>query len=82
MSLSGSRTNLQSLIDFLIHLKVSCRMQACTGDIGTYDLYIYIFQAKQYGTCVSSRVPEVERDMCSKEFIVLKNCMQNVVWQV
>lgn len=36
-------------------------------------------QAKLYGTCVSSRVPEVERDMCSKEFIVLKNCMQNVL---
>ncbi|KAH6812799.1 C18orf8 [Perilla frutescens var. frutescens] len=37
-------------------------------------------QTKQYGSCVSSRVPEVEKDMCLKEFIVLKNCMQNVVF--
>ncbi|KAL7098090.1 hypothetical protein ABFS83_10G177100 [Erythranthe nasuta] len=36
-------------------------------------------QAKQYGTCVSSRVPEVEKDMCLKEFLVLKSCMQNVL---
>ncbi|KAK6124606.1 hypothetical protein DH2020_016768 [Rehmannia glutinosa] len=36
-------------------------------------------QAKQYGSCVSSRVPEVEQDMCLKEFLALKSCMQNVV---
>ncbi|KAL0359398.1 UNVERIFIED_CONTAM: Regulator of MON1-CCZ1 complex [Sesamum angustifolium] len=35
-------------------------------------------QAKQYGSCVSSRVPEVEQDMCLKEFLLLKSCMQNV----
>ncbi|KAL3632390.1 hypothetical protein CASFOL_025374 [Castilleja foliolosa] len=35
-------------------------------------------QAKQYGTCVSSRLPEVEQDMCLKEFLMLKSCMQNV----
>ncbi|GFQ04355.1 uncharacterized protein c18orf8 [Phtheirospermum japonicum] len=36
-------------------------------------------QAKQYGTCVSSRLPEVEQDMCLKEFLALKSCMQNVL---
>ncbi|KAL2535145.1 Colon cancer-associated Mic1-like [Abeliophyllum distichum] len=36
-------------------------------------------QAKQYGSCVAARVPEVERDMCLKEFLVLKNCMRNVL---
>ncbi|EPS74238.1 hypothetical protein M569_00514, partial [Genlisea aurea] len=35
-------------------------------------------QAKEYGGCVSSRIPHVEKDMCLKEFLVLKNCMQNV----
>ncbi|KAK4404977.1 Regulator of MON1-CCZ1 complex [Sesamum angolense] len=35
-------------------------------------------RAKQYGSCVSSRVPEVERDMCLKEFLLLKSCTQNV----
>ncbi|GAB4843757.1 hypothetical protein Ancab_013722, partial [Ancistrocladus abbreviatus] len=36
-------------------------------------------QAKDYGSCVVAKVPEVERDMCLKEFIALKSCMQNVV---
>ncbi|CAI0406578.1 unnamed protein product [Linum tenue] len=35
-------------------------------------------QAKEYGGCVAKKVPEVERDMCLKEFLALKNCMQNV----
>ncbi|KAK3004248.1 hypothetical protein RJ639_018983, partial [Escallonia herrerae] len=35
-------------------------------------------QAKEYGGCVSARVPKVERDMCLKEFVALRNCMQNV----
>ncbi|KAL8464585.1 hypothetical protein ACS0TY_034188 [Phlomoides rotata] len=48
-------------------------------EILVHMTYICNFHAKQYGSCVSSRVPEVERDMCSKEFIVLKNCMQNVL---
>ncbi|KAE8651130.1 hypothetical protein Csa_002376 [Cucumis sativus] len=34
-------------------------------------------QAKQYGGCVAAKVPKVERDMCLKEFIALKSCMQN-----
>lgn len=36
-------------------------------------------QAKEYGTCVAAKVPEVERDMCLKEFLALKNCMQNTL---
>ncbi|KAK8621026.1 hypothetical protein V6N13_140890 [Hibiscus sabdariffa] len=36
-------------------------------------------QAKQYGACVSAKVPEVERDMCLKEFLALKTCMQNTL---
>ncbi|KAF9599349.1 hypothetical protein IFM89_036806 [Coptis chinensis] len=35
-------------------------------------------QAKDYGTCVAAKVPEVDRDMCLKEFLALKSCMQNV----
>nr|GLL36524.1 uncharacterized protein C18orf8 [Ipomoea trifida] len=35
-------------------------------------------QAKEYGSCVAAKVPEVERDMCSKEFLVLRHCMQNM----
>ncbi|KAJ8448118.1 hypothetical protein Cgig2_031842 [Carnegiea gigantea] len=34
--------------------------------------------AKNYGSCVASKIPEVERDMCLKEFCALKNCMNNV----
>lgn len=36
-------------------------------------------QAKEYGSCVAAKVPEVERDMCSKEFLVLRHCMQNML---
>ncbi|RAL51777.1 hypothetical protein DM860_010495 [Cuscuta australis] len=36
-------------------------------------------QAKEYGGCVAAKVPEVERDMCLKEFVELRHCMQNVV---
>lgn len=36
-------------------------------------------QAKNYGSCVAAKVPEVEQDMCMKEFCALKNCMQNVL---
>lgn len=36
-------------------------------------------QAKEYGTCVAAKVPQVERDMCLKEFVALKNCMQNTL---
>ncbi|CAH2053966.1 unnamed protein product [Thlaspi arvense] len=34
-------------------------------------------QAKDYGSCVASKVHEVERDICLKEFLALKNCMQH-----
>ncbi|KAD4384342.1 hypothetical protein E3N88_24510 [Mikania micrantha] len=41
-------------------------------------------QAKEYGSCVAAKVPQIEHDMCLKEFLALKNCMQNVVvsWKV
>ncbi|KAK4581803.1 hypothetical protein RGQ29_025096 [Quercus rubra] len=32
-------------------------------------------QVKEYGGCVAAKVPEVERDMCLKEFLALKTCM-------
>ncbi|KAI8562043.1 hypothetical protein RHMOL_Rhmol03G0004300 [Rhododendron molle] len=37
-------------------------------------------QAKEYGSCVAAKVPQVERDMCLKEFLALRNCMQNTVF--
>ncbi|XVF07410.1 hypothetical protein REPUB_Repub06bG0136400 [Reevesia pubescens] len=36
-------------------------------------------QSKEYGACVAAKVPEVERDMCLKEFVALKTCMQNTL---
>ncbi|KAL1312281.1 hypothetical protein AAHE18_06G095000 [Arachis hypogaea] len=36
-------------------------------------------QAKAYGSCVASKVPEIERDVCAKEFLALKSCMQNTL---
>ncbi|CAA6653841.1 unnamed protein product [Spirodela intermedia] len=36
-------------------------------------------QAKEYGRCVAEKVPEIERDMCSKEFLALKTCMSNAI---
>lgn len=39
----------------------------------------FVLQAKQYGSCIAAKVPEIDRDMCLKEFILLKNCMQKTV---
>ncbi|GAA0147154.1 hypothetical protein LIER_06922 [Lithospermum erythrorhizon] len=36
-------------------------------------------QAKAYGNCVAAKIPEVERDMCVKEFSVLRNCLHKVI---
>ncbi|XAR68622.1 hypothetical protein NMG60_11003811 [Bertholletia excelsa] len=36
-------------------------------------------QAKEYGSCVAAKVPQIEHDMCLKEFLALRNCMQNTV---
>lgn len=36
-------------------------------------------EGKEYGSCVAAKVPEVEHDMCLKEFLALKNCMQNTI---
>lgn len=35
-----------------------------------------VSQVKEYGSCVASKVPQIERDICAKEFLALKNCMQ------
>lgn len=41
---------------------------------------IYLsYQAQVYGKCVADKVPEVGRDICLKEFLALKTCMQNSV---
>lgn len=32
---------------------------------------------RQYGLCVASKVPAVEKGMCEKEFLALKSCIQN-----
>nr|VDC81686.1 unnamed protein product [Brassica rapa] len=36
--------------------------------------------AKDYGSCVASKVHEIEKDLCLKEFLALKNCMQHTVF--
>ncbi|KAG2686886.1 hypothetical protein I3843_09G028100 [Carya illinoinensis] len=36
-------------------------------------------QAKDYGLCVADKVPKVEHDMCLKEFLALKSCMQKML---
>ncbi|CAJ1907643.1 unnamed protein product [Sphenostylis stenocarpa] len=36
-------------------------------------------EGKAYGSCVAAKVPDIERDMCVKEFLALKSCMQNMV---
>nr|DAD42880.1 TPA_asm: hypothetical protein HUJ06_001110 [Nelumbo nucifera] len=35
-------------------------------------------QAKEYESCVAKKVPQVEQDMCLKEFLALKSCMQKL----
>lgn len=39
------------------------------------------FQAKEYGRCIAEKVPEIEHDMCLKEFQALKACMQKTIKQ-
>jgi hypothetical protein len=36
-------------------------------------------QAKDYGRCIAEKVPEIEQNMCAKEFLALRSCMQTVV---
>ncbi|KQJ96605.1 hypothetical protein BRADI_3g25607v3 [Brachypodium distachyon] len=36
-------------------------------------------QAKDYGSCITAKVPEIEHNMCSKEFLALRACMQTAV---
>jgi len=38
-----------------------------------------VSQAKDYGRCIAAKVPEIEHNMCSKEFLALRACMKNVV---
>lgn len=40
---------------------------------------VCFLQAKLYGTCVASKLPEVEKGQCEKEFVALKACMQQSV---
>uniref|UniRef100_A0A7I4E1F6 Mic1 domain-containing protein n=1 Tax=Physcomitrium patens TaxID=3218 RepID=A0A7I4E1F6_PHYPA len=35
---------------------------------------------KEYGQCVATKLPAVEKGMCEKEFLALKTCMQNAVY--
>ncbi|KAL8142881.1 hypothetical protein V2J09_015913 [Rumex salicifolius] len=41
--------------------------------------FFMLSQSKEYGSCIAAKIPEVERDMCLKEFLALKQCMQNVI---
>uniref|UniRef100_A0A0D3HDE0 Uncharacterized protein n=1 Tax=Oryza barthii TaxID=65489 RepID=A0A0D3HDE0_9ORYZ len=36
-------------------------------------------QAKDYGRCIAEKVPEIEQNMCAKEFLALRSCMQTVM---
>ncbi|CAN6459494.1 unnamed protein product [Victoria cruziana] len=36
-------------------------------------------QVKEYGCCVAAKVPKVEHNMCAKEFLQLKACMQSTL---
>ncbi|TVU30978.1 hypothetical protein EJB05_22638 [Eragrostis curvula] len=36
-------------------------------------------QAKDYGKCIAAKVPEIEHNMCAKEFLAFRACMQTVV---
>lgn len=48
--------------------------------VETEDACFYVtFQVKDYGSCIAQRVPEIEHDMCLKEFLALKACMNTVV---
>ncbi|KAL5134955.1 Regulator of MON1-CCZ1 complex [Glycine soja] len=44
----------------------------------TVDCRLIVACAKAYGSCVAAKVPDIERDMCVKEFEALKSCMQNM----
>uniref|UniRef100_A0A452ZIX0 CHCH domain-containing protein n=1 Tax=Aegilops tauschii subsp. strangulata TaxID=200361 RepID=A0A452ZIX0_AEGTS len=37
------------------------------------------YSAKDYGRCIAAKVPEIEHNMCSKEFLALRACMQTAV---
>uniref|UniRef100_A0A0E0QYS5 Uncharacterized protein n=1 Tax=Oryza rufipogon TaxID=4529 RepID=A0A0E0QYS5_ORYRU len=41
-------------------------------------------QAKDYGRCIAEKVPEIEQNMCAKEFLALRSCMQTVIlyWKI
>ncbi|KAL4580162.1 hypothetical protein LXL04_016343 [Taraxacum kok-saghyz] len=60
----------------LKRILVNCGLQ-----VSCYTLYqvAYDLLAKEYGSCVAAKVPQIERDMCLKEFLTLKNCMQSVL---
>ncbi|CAN6810290.1 unnamed protein product [Brassica oleracea] len=49
----------------------TCSKQVCSTAPLTF--------AKDYGSCVASKVHEIEKDLCLKQFLALKSCMQHTV---
>ncbi|KAG8095360.1 hypothetical protein GUJ93_ZPchr0012g21404 [Zizania palustris] len=37
-----------------------------------------LVKAKDYGRCIAEKVPEIENNLCYKEFLALRSCMQTV----
>ena len=58
---------------------MNCFLEVIQIGLASILIIASMMQVKDYGSCVAAKVPEVERDMCLKEFLALKNCMQNVV---
>ena len=54
----------------------------CVFQIKASNVCLFSLQAKEYGSCVAAKVPQVEKDMCLKEFLTLRNCMQNTVFYI
>ncbi|KAJ8434776.1 hypothetical protein Cgig2_017184 [Carnegiea gigantea] len=75
--------NLQFIFRNFFFFVSACHLEPFQGAYNEQDLPVSVrwhcSRAKNYGSCVASKIPEVERDMCLKEFCALKNCMKNVV---
>ncbi|KAF0892063.1 hypothetical protein E2562_013459 [Oryza meyeriana var. granulata] len=52
---------------------------AASSSVLTRILAACSSQAKDYGRCIAEKVPEIEHNMCSKEFLALRSCMQTVM---
>ncbi|KAI9077308.1 hypothetical protein K1719_040752 [Acacia pycnantha] len=75
---SSQKTKIQFVKQFRRSKKIPPILQRLTETVrwGASGAPV---EAKEYGSCVATRVPEIERDMCAKEFLALKSCMQNVL---